>query len=211
MELAKALGGHLPPKGRRIGLLGGSFNPAHEGHLRISLRALKSLDLDEVWWLVSPRNPLKSGREMATLEKRHRYAKRFCAPYSAIRVTTLENTLSTQFTLDSLRALHALFPAVRFAWLMGEDNLMQMDRWQGWQEIFTIAPIAIFSRPAYPAAASLSKAALFYRTRRLPERRSRALMATERPCWTLVHGELLHQSSTRLRAERPCWVWPVES
>ena len=148
---------HAPPPGTprlrlgmlapgRVGLLGGSFNPAHGGHLHVSREALKRLDLDEVWWLVAPQNPLKAVRGMAPFDKRLAGAKRL-ARDPRIRVLDLERRLGTRYTVDTVAALRRLFPKIRFVWLMGADNLAQIRHWQRWTRIFAALPIAVFARP----------------------------------------------------------------
>lgn len=128
--------------GLRVGLLGGSFNPAHDGHRYISRLALKLLGLDEVWWLVSPQNPLKPAAGMASLGDRLARAQAV-ADHPRIRVTDLERLLGTRYTADTLAALHRCFPRTRFVWLMGADNLLQVPRWQRWTEIFETTPVAL--------------------------------------------------------------------
>ncbi|HYD19796.1 MAG TPA: nicotinate-nucleotide adenylyltransferase, partial [Patescibacteria group bacterium] len=124
---------------RTVGLLGGSFNPAHDGHRHISLYALRLLGLDAVWWMVSPQNPLKSAKEMASLATRMAGAIA-ASHHPKIHVTDIEQHLNTRYTADTLRALQARFPRTKFVWLMGTDNLRQFHRWQEWQEIFKMVP-----------------------------------------------------------------------
>ena len=131
---------------RRIGLLGGSFNPAHEGHRHVSLEALKRLGLDEIWWLVSPQNPLKSGDGMEPLATRLARAKQV-AHHPYIRVEVPELLLGTRYTLDTVRELKRLYPHAHFVWLMGADILPQLVHWAGWRELFAAIPIAAFARP----------------------------------------------------------------
>ena len=135
---------------RRIGLLGGSFNPAHGGHRAISLFAREALALDEVWWLVSPGNPLKPAKGMAPLAARLSYAQKLarCAP---IRATAIEAELGTRYTYDTLRALIRRYPRYRFIWLMGADNLHQFVQWKNWRGIARTIPIAVIARPGYDA------------------------------------------------------------
>jgi nicotinate-nucleotide adenylyltransferase len=128
-----------------VGILGGSFNPAHEGHLHISLLALKLLKLDEVWWMVSPQNPLKSADGMAPLEDRLTEA-RALVRHPNIRITDIESRLGTTNTAESLAVLKRGFPKTRFVWLMGADNLKQISRWHQWTRIFNQVPIAVFDR-----------------------------------------------------------------
>ncbi len=139
----------LPPllgdrRHRRVGLLGGSFNPAHDGHLHVSREALKRLRLDEIWWLVSPQNPLKPVAGMASLADRLVGARNVAGMGAHIRVTDLEARLGTRYTADTLAALRRRFPRTRFVWLMGADNLRQISRWDRWERIFALAPIAVF-------------------------------------------------------------------
>ncbi len=133
--------------GRRIGLLGGSFNPAHGGHLHISRLALSRLDLDEVWWLVSPQNPLKPAAGMAPFAERLAQAADIAAADRRIKVSDIEARLGTRYTADTLKALTRRFPRARFVWLMGGDNLAQLPYWKRWQDIVGTVPIAVFDRP----------------------------------------------------------------
>ncbi len=132
----------------RVGLLGGSFNPAHPGHLHISRLAIEALSLHEVWWLVSPQNPLKPSAGMAPFTERLR-AARALARDARIRVTDLERRMGTRYTIHTLQAIKAAFPELRCAWLMGADNLAQLPHWRRWREIFAETPVAVFDRPSY--------------------------------------------------------------
>lgn len=143
---------------KRIGLLGGSFNPAHGGHRRISLLAHRALGLDEVWWLVSPGNPLKPAQGMAPLAVRVKSAAAQ-ARRAPIKVTAIEQQLATRFTIDTLRALRRRYPKVQFVWLMGSDNLAQFHRWKDWRGIAKMIPIAVIARPGYECHAAASLAA----------------------------------------------------
>ena len=186
---------------RRIGLLGGSFNPAHGGHRHISLIALKRLGLDELWWLVSPQNPLKSEAGMAPLRERVARAAR-TARHPRIRVTDIESRMGTQYTADTLAALVDRHPDVQFVWLMGADNLQQIHRWDRWEQIFSLVPIAVFGRPAYSLVALRSKAAQRYRSRRVPVEEARALGAKQTPAWLFLPGVLHYGSATAIRRRR---------
>ena len=139
--------------GLRIGLLGGSFNPAHAGHLYVSETARKRLELDAVWWLVSPGNPLKDKSSMAGLVARLDGARRIAGRNPAIHVSALEQQLGTIYTVDTVKALQRRFPNVRFVWLMGSDNLEQFSRWRRWDEIARHIPIAVVQRPGSILAA----------------------------------------------------------
>ena len=200
-RLAAALGGYLPPPGARIGLLGGSFNPAHGGHRLISLEALERLGLDEVWWLVSPQNPLKPVAGMAPLHDRLALA-RAAAGHPRIRPTGVEDLLASHYTADTLRALTRRLPRVRFVWLMGADNLIQLTEWKDWSEIFHTVAVAVFDRPSYSLRACAAKAARRFARHRLDERRARVLAGRAPPAWVFIHSRLSALSATQIRARR---------
>ncbi|MGH6945782.1 MAG: nicotinate-nucleotide adenylyltransferase [Kiloniellales bacterium] len=200
-DLAAALGGFLPPPRFRVGLLGGSFNPAHEGHRAISRLALAKLGLDEVWWLVSPQNPLKDANGMAPLAKRLDGARR-AARHPRIRVSALETRLGTRYTADSLKALLRRFPRVDFVWLMGADNLIQISHWQNWTSIFHLLPVAVFDRPTYSLRALAAKSARRFARQRFGAKRAKALPGHKPPAWMFIHGRLNPQSATAIRARR---------
>jgi nicotinate-nucleotide adenylyltransferase len=183
---------------RRIGILGGSFNPAHRGHLDLSLKALRRLGLDEVWWMVSPQNPLKPVAGMAPFAARLQEA-RAVARHPRIKVTDLEARLGTRYTAATLKRLTRRFPGTRFVWLMGADNLAQIDRWHAWQQIFHLVPVAVWARPSYCFRALAAKAARRFAGARLQERAGRLLPATPPPAWAFVHGRLNPLSATALR------------
>ena len=200
-RVAATLGHRLPPPGAKIGLLGGSFNPAHEGHLEISLEALRRLGLDEVWWLVSPQNPLKPAKGMAKLAARLAEAETL-ARHPRIRVTALESALGTRYTADSVSALTRRFPRVRFVWLMGADNLVQLASWHQWPHILNTVVIAVFNRPSYHLRANAALAARHFARFRIRESMAKRLAALEPPAWTFIHNRLNAQSATELRARR---------
>jgi nicotinate-nucleotide adenylyltransferase len=188
-------------RGRRIGLLGGSFNPAHQGHRHISQQALKRLRLDEVWWLVSPQNPLKPVAGMAPFADRLAGA-RAVASHRLIRVTGIEAELKTLYTAETLRQLARRFPRDRFIWLMGADNLAQIDRWKDWQQIFNTVAVAVFARPSYCLRALASPAAHRFARNRVPESASGALRQRRPPAWVFLVGPLSPLSATAIRARR---------
>ena len=196
--IAARLDGHLPPAGARIGLLGGSFNPAHDAHRQISEVALKRLALDEVWWLVSPQNPLKSSASMAPLEARLTTAAAH-AHHPRIRATDIETLLATRFTADTLTALKARFPRVTFVWLMGADNLRQFHRWQSWQKIFHDTAVAVFDRPPYALGALAGKTARKFKNSRIRERSARRLGSVGVPSWVFLHIRRNPLSATAIR------------
>jgi nicotinate-nucleotide adenylyltransferase len=189
--------------GRRVGLLGGSFNPAHGGHLHISRLALTWLGLDEVWWLVSPQNPLKSSADMAPFAGRLDCAAAIAAADRRIRVTDIEARLGrTTYTADTLTALRRQFPRTRFVWLMGGDNLVQIPYWHRWQDIFRTVPIAVFARPGTSSKALAGAAAHRFADARIPITAARRLAEMTPPAWVFFHTRLDPRSATQIRAAR---------
>jgi nicotinate-nucleotide adenylyltransferase len=186
-----------PP--RRIGLLGGSFNPAHGGHLHISLLALRYLDLVEVWWLVSPQNPLKPVKGMAPFAKRLAGAAVFAKAHPRIKITAIEAALGTSYTADTVTALERRFPRTRFVWLMGADNLAQLPRWQRWVELMERVPIAVFDRPQTSLRALAGKAARRFAHARVSRDAARRLVEMEPPAWAFFHTRLDPRSATEIR------------
>ena len=177
------------------GLLGGSFNPAHGGHRAISLGALRRLSLQEVWWLVSPGNPLKPEKGMAPLAARFASARRM-ARRAPIRVTAIEAELGTRYTADTLRKLCGTQRDCRFVWLMGADNLAQISEWKDWQQIFHLLPIAVFDRPTYTYKAMAAQAARRFQAFRRPEQAAGRLAITPPPAWAFMHHRLNPISAT---------------
>ena len=187
--------------GQRIGLLGGSFNPAHEGHLEISLLAISLLELDEVWWLVTPQNPLKSEDGMMPLAERLHSAQNVAADHP-IQVTDIEAELNTNFTAETLVALTDRYPEARFVWLMGADNLCQIHRWRDWSRIFHTVPVAVFARPTYSLRAEKSKAARRFAKYRIKPYRAGSLATRRAPAWVLFKRPLNPVSATKIRTAR---------
>lgn len=188
----------------RIGLLGGSFNPAHGGHRAISLFAAQALDLDEIWWLVSPGNPLKRSTEMAPLAARLQHARKI-ARRAPIRPTAVERTLGTRYTVDSLRRLSARYPRHRFIWLMGADNLAQFGQWKAWRGIARQMPIAVIARPSYDSAAHGSVAMAWLRRFVRPARQSADWTEWRPPALVLLRFRPDPRSATLLRQADPLW------
>jgi nicotinate-nucleotide adenylyltransferase len=180
----------------RIGLLGGSFNPAHEGHLHISEEAKRRLNLDQVWWLVSPQNPLKSAHGMAPLSKRLAGA-RALASRANIVATDIERRLGSTRTARTLSLLAQRYPAAQFVWLMGADNLAQMPRWWRWTAIFRAARVAVFDRSPYSYRALAGAAA--QRFARDHVRRPLTIWFRSPPAWTYVAILRHPASATALR------------
>ena len=187
---------------RRIGILGGSFNPAHDGHRHISLEALKRLRLDEVWWLVSPQNPLKPQEGMAPFEDRIEKAKSV-ADHPRIRVTDIEKGFGTTYTAETLARLSRRFPTQRFVWLMGADNLSQISRWSRWTRIFHTVPVAVFDRPPYSLTALHGTVARRFSRSRVAERRARSLPRMAPPAWVFLHTVRHSATASAIRAIRP--------
>lgn len=182
----------------RIGLLGGSFDPAHEGHVHITKMAMKALGLDRVWWLVSPGNPLKT-QGPAPMMARIRQAKAVLHD-PAVLVTGIELALSTRLTADTIKALKRHYPSTRFVWLMGADNLVQFDQWERWQEIASNVPICVLARPGARMEARFSKAARILAKYRLPQEEALLLPDARPPAWVMLNIPLSDQSSTAIRA-----------
>ena len=188
----------LASPGMRIGLLGGSFNPAHDAHRRLSLLAWKRLGLDRVWWLVSPGNPLKENAALPPVERRIAQAREIAAsPF--IDVCAPEVAYRTRYTFDTLRRLVAERPGVRFVWLMGADNLAQFHRWKRWRELADLLPVAVIERPGSEAAALSAPAAHALARFRVDESDAPLLLSMRPPAWIYLHGLKSPLSSTSLR------------
>jgi ribosome silencing factor RsfS/YbeB/iojap/nicotinate (nicotinamide) nucleotide adenylyltransferase len=171
--------------------------------LHLSLLALKRLDLDEIWWLVTPQNPLKPLAGMAPFEARLEQAHSIVAANPRILVSDIESRLGpSRYTVDTLRALRSHFPRLRFVWLMGADNLAQIPRWQRWAEIFRTVPIAVFDRSSYSFKALSGVAAKRFAEQRIPQNSARRLAEMRPPAWVFYHTALDTHSATRIRAEQ---------
>jgi nicotinate-nucleotide adenylyltransferase len=182
-----------------IGLLGGSFDPAHAGHALISREALKRFGLDEVWWLVSPGNPLKA-RGPAPLAERMAHA-RTVMRHPRVRVTDLEARFGTRYTHATLRALIKAYPGVRFVLLMGADNLASLHHWDRWREIMEMVPVGVMARPGQRISARMSPASRHFRRFRLRGREAGLLCISEPPRWCFLNVPMSDLSSTALRAK----------
>ncbi len=192
----------------RVGLLGGSFNPAHAGHLHVANVALRRLRLHQVWLLASPGNPLKPNRGMAPLAARLASA-RGIADGRRIVATGIEAALRTRYTFDTLRKLRRRFPRVRFVWIMGADNLVQLPRWQRWLGITRTMPLAVMPRPTYNQRALAGQVAHRLRRNLLPARAGPALAGHGAPAWTFLPSRQTPISATALRAGAVASVhWP---
>jgi nicotinate-nucleotide adenylyltransferase len=189
-------------KGRRIGLLGGSFNPAHQGHREISEHALKVLGLDEVWWLVSPQNPLKDEDDMAPFAERLASARKVAGQGQLARrlhVSDLEQNLGSRYSVDTIQTLQQFYVRDHFVWIIGADNLAQMPGWHRWQDLMQSVPVAVFDRPGYTHKALAGLAARRYATNRMNPRLSRKLVASEPPAWVYLREVHNPISATKIR------------
>lgn len=184
--------------GQVIGLLGGSFDPPHAGHVHITKAALKRFGLDRVWWMVSPGNPLKLNGP-APLAERMQAAKAIMR-HPRVTVTDVEAQLGTRYTAQTLVALRRRYPGVRFVWLMGADNLAQFHRWQDWRWIMDTVPVGVIARPGNRISARLSKTAKVYGQARIPGHAAHILGRMQAPAWAFVNVPLSDQSSTAIRA-----------
>ena len=196
---------HKPKRtGPRIGLLGGSFNPAHSGHRHISVEALHRLKLDQVWWLVAPQNPLKPEANMASLADRVRHARNI-AHHPRIKVTDIEAELRSRHTIDTVTLLQRRFPQTRLVWLMGADNMVQLPRWRRWSHILNTLPVALLARASYDSKALSGPAAGRFRRARLAAHRGPALADMAPPAWIFLHLRRDPASATEIRARG---AWP---
>lgn len=186
------------PKGARIGLFGGSFDPAHAGHVHVTRHVLRRLKLDQIWWLVTPGNPLKA-HGPAPLDTRLDRA-RALMQHPRVQVSPLEAQLGTTYSADTLSAMSQLYPKRDFVWIMGADNLAGFHKWDSWREIAATLPIAVVARPGQQRAALSSVAARSFAHARLPDRAAGTLAGRAAPAWCFVMLPMRDISSSRLRA-----------
>ena len=196
----RRIGVHTPPAfpGQRIGVMGGSFNPPHAGHLLVALTALKRLDLDWLWWVVTPGNPLKAPHGLASLTDRLEASRRL-ASHPRIAVTSFEAELGCSYTDETLGFLKSRFPLVHFVWIMGGDNLASFDKWRGWRQIAATVPLAIVDRPGWRLRALSSKASLSLFKVKVSEALAGDLARRPAPAWSYLSTRLSPLSSTALR------------
>jgi nicotinate-nucleotide adenylyltransferase len=189
------------PAGRRIGLFGGSFNPAHAGHLAVALTALKALKLDAVWWLVSPQNPLKDPRETDDFAERLSAARKL-AHHPRFLVTDLEKHLGTRNTAQTLAKLKHRLARGKFVWIMGADSFAGLHHWNRWRDIVKTLPLAVIDRPGHGLKAMSSPAARLLAKHRLNRRSAAKLAGTKPPAWLFLSLPLRKESSTAIRKAR---------
>lgn len=184
--------------GMAIGLLGGSFDPAHTGHARLTREALKRFRLDRVWWLVSPGNPLKPHGPAPLAARMERARAIIHDP--RVLVTDLEAQLGTLYTVDTLTRLLAIYPGVRFVWLMGADNLAELHRWRDWRGVMGKVPVGVLARPGERLAGQCSTAASVFATARLRASAAPLLARMSAPAWCYLDMPMLAASSSTIRA-----------
>ena len=187
-------------RGMKIGLFGGSFNPAHEGHHHVAETARQRLGLDKIIWLVSPQNPLKSAHETAPLAERIAALRPFVGPHDII--STFEERIKAKYTLDTLRALKARYPGVKFVWIMGGDSLASFHKWRGWVQIMHMVPVVVVSRPSNLMNARFSPTAKRFSHFRVAERKGVTIPGMKAPAWAYLKGPLHGHSSTAIRAQQ---------
>lgn len=190
---------HAP--GMRVGLFGGSFNPAHEGHRLVAVQCLRRLALDSVWLLASPGNPLKENSGLPPLADRVT-AARAVMDHPRIEVTGFEAEHGFRYSFDTLSFLQESCAGVKFVWIMGADNLVQFERWERWRDIAELMPIAVYARPGSILRATTSKAATALRKYRIPEAEAEGLADRDPPAWVYLRGIMSAQSSTAIRAAK---------
>lgn len=188
-------------RGMAIGLFGGSFNPPHEGHLLVAEIALQRLRLDQVWWMVTPGNPLKDHKELPPLEDRIKACEAMITD-RRIKVTGFEKALGQNYTAATLDAIRKRNPHGHFVWLMGADNLENFHHWQKWREIACTYPIAVIDRPGATLSYLSSKMAKTFDYARVDENRAQTLAYKKAPAWTFIHGPRSPLSSSSIRAAR---------
>jgi nicotinate-nucleotide adenylyltransferase len=186
----------IASKGMVIGLLGGSFDPAHEGHVHLTREAIARMGLDQVWWLVSPGNPLKA-RQPAPMAERLARA-RAIMPDPKVVITDLEAKLGTRATIDTITKLKAIYPGVHFVWLMGSDNLVQFHKWNRWRDILRSVPVGVLARPGSGVAARMSVAARAFRVHQVD--RGETLRNKAAPAWCFINMPMNAASSSAIRA-----------
>ena len=183
-----------------VGLFGGSFNPPHEGHKLVAEIALRTLGLDQLWWMVTPGNPLKSKRALAPLAERLALSEAIF-PDPKVRVTAFEQSLGSSYTAQVLAHVKRRHPSVRFIWIMGADNLVSFHRWQNWQRIAMTFPIAVIDRPGSTLSFLSSRMARTFDHARIDERDASLLARMRAPAWTFIHGPRSSLSSTQIRKQ----------
>lgn len=182
-------------KGQIVGLFGGSFDPAHEGHRHITLEAIKRLGLDQVWWLPTPGNPLKKNPPAPMLQRRLQAAKIMQHP--KVRITDIETHLKTRLTHKTIKKLQHLYPHIQFIWIMGADNMVSFHKWEKWQDIFNALPVAVFVRSGLGEKAQYSKTARMFHQKRI--KNPHLLRYQKAPSWAFITPPISNFSSSEIR------------
>ncbi len=182
---------------KNVGLLGGSFDPAHAGHVKITKAALICFDLDEIWWLLSPGNPLKKTSH-ASFNSRFQSAS-LMMQHPRVLVTDIEKRIGTSYTVDTLSTLKHCFPKIQFIWLMGADNFVQFDQWRQWERIMYTVPIGILARPGNRLAPLTARSARKFRRFRVATKQSRRLAKAQVPSWCYINLPMSDLSSSSIR------------
>lgn len=185
----------------KIGLFGGTFNPPHKGHLHVSNIALRKLQLDQLWWIVSPGNPLKNNSNLLSLDERITKCREIVT-HPDIKVSALEVKFNTRFSADTLDILIARRPSIKFVWVMGADNLGSFHKWDRWRTIADLVPIAVIDRPGSTVSPNSTAATHALSKYRMDERDAKLLALTRTPAWTFIHGRRSFLSSTKIRNSR---------
>ena len=186
------------PKNAKVGLFGGSFNPAHEWHFQVANEACKSLGLDLVIWLVSPHNPLKDKTILMPLKERLKGAKEV-ATSEKFLVTDIEERIKTQYSSDTISAFQGSYPTEKFVWIMGSDNAAQIEYWKNWKSFVNGIPLAIYPRATHPLSDVEQRLRKY--AKKIDEKNSKDLINEETPCFTFINGPMNDISSTRIRRE----------
>jgi nicotinate-nucleotide adenylyltransferase len=187
--------------GQHIGLFGGSFNPPHDGHMLVAETAIKRLALDQLWWMVTPGNPLKSSSELKSLAERLALS-RAMSPSPKVRVTAFEAAMPSRYSADTIALIQKRNPGVHFVWIMGADNLKHFHHWERWVDIARRIPIAVIDRPGSTLSFLSSPMALRFARARIDESDAEHLAAMNAPAWTFLHGPRSSLSSSLLRARQ---------
>lgn len=195
----------------RIGLLGGSFNPAHAGHRHIALAALHRMKLDAVWFMVSPQNPLKSAVDMASLAQRLASARSITESDCRLLATNIETRLGTRYTADTLKKLKQRYPLIDFVWIMGADNLLQLPQWRHWRMLPFIMPMVVVARAPFNRVVQHCTAAQFFRRWKYPVHAASSLIQASLPAWIFLPIRLHPASSTAIRNGRKTAIYDVKT
>ena len=184
-----------------VGLFGGSFNPPHKGHKNICLYTLNFLGLNQLWCLVSPQNPLKQKKDLASLDERVEKTKKMLK-HPKICVTDIEKKYKTYYTIDTIKKLLIRFPKNKFIWIMGADNLIQIIKWKDWEKIFYKVSIVVIDRPGYGLKSRLSIAAQRFSKYKIQNSEAKRILTQKPPAWIFLQPRLDKSASTKIRSKK---------